>query len=285
MSLGTIDIAVLVFREGLECVLVLAAVTANMRGPRRAYQRPVFAGAAIALAATLLTWNVALRVVSDLSVSVPALELQALTGMLAVIVLLLVMNWFFHKLYWTGWISLHSRKKEALLQTAGRSRRFGMTVWWGLALLGFTSFYREGFEVVLFLQSYRLRFGEAVVTKGVIVGSAFTAVLAVLTFVAHRRLPYLKMLVLTGVLLGVVLLVMVGEEAQEMQLAGWLPVTRIEPLANLVPGWVGTWFSVFPTLETLGAQGVAAVLVLASFMIAKRRTRKTFTAPTDAMGM
>ena len=30
---------------------------------------------------------------------------------------------------------------------------------WGMGLLGFTSFYREGFEVVLFLQSYRLKSG------------------------------------------------------------------------------------------------------------------------------
>ena len=40
-----LDIAVLVFREGLECIIVLAAVTANMVGARRGYQRPVAAGA------------------------------------------------------------------------------------------------------------------------------------------------------------------------------------------------------------------------------------------------
>jgi high-affinity iron transporter len=35
------------------------------------------------------------------------------------------------------------------------------------------------------------------------------------------------MLVFTGVLLAFVLLVMVGEQTQEMQLAGWLPTTEI----------------------------------------------------------
>src|SRR3954471_17264696 len=43
-----LDIAVLVFREGLECILVLSAITANMVGPRRSLQRPVTAGAATA---------------------------------------------------------------------------------------------------------------------------------------------------------------------------------------------------------------------------------------------
>lgn len=64
----------------------------------------------------------------------------------------------------------------------------------------------------------------------VLVGAGFTAIVAVLTFVAHRRLPYKRMLALTGVLLGVVLLVMVGEQAQEMQLARWLPTTPVHAL-------------------------------------------------------
>ena len=55
------------------------------------------------------------------------------------------------------------------------------------------------------------------------------------------------MLVLTGVLLGGVLLVMIGEQAQEMQLAHWIPTTPIHALENVVPGWLGLWFSVCPT--------------------------------------
>jgi high-affinity iron transporter len=78
------------------------------------------------------------------------------------------------------------------------------------------------------------------------------------------------MLVLTGVMLGVVLLVMVGEQAQEMQLAHWLPVTMIPALAGRIPGWMGLWFSVFPTVQTLAAQAVAAVVVLGSFVVARK---------------
>jgi hypothetical protein len=55
----------------------------------------------------------------------------------------------------------HSRKKEDLLRSAADSGSLDARAWWGLALLGFTSLYREGFEVVLFLQSYRLRWGNA----------------------------------------------------------------------------------------------------------------------------
>ena len=143
-------------------------------------------------------------------------------------------------------------------------------VLWGMALLGFTSLYREGVEVVLFLQSYRLKLGGQAVYYGVLVGLVFTVIVAVLTFMAHRKLPYKKMLILTGAMLGAVLLVMVGEEAQEMQLAHWLPTTTIPWLAARIPGWAGLWFSVFPTVETLAAQGLAALAVLGSYFVASK---------------
>src|SRR5262249_27416815 len=151
-----LDIAVLVFREGLECILVLAAVTANMIGARQAYQRPVAAGAAGAIGATLATWFVAVGIIQSLADNVSALHLQAATGLVAIVVLCVVMNWFFHRVYWTGWISMHSRRRTELMRETSTRR-----LWWGLALLGFSSVYREGFEVVLFLQSYRLRLGTA----------------------------------------------------------------------------------------------------------------------------
>jgi high-affinity iron transporter len=93
---------------------------------------------------------------------------------------------------------------------------------------------------------------------------------AVLTFILQQRLPYRKMLITTGILLGVVLLVMVGEQAQEMQLAQWIPTTPIAFLETYIPGWMRLWFAVFPTVETLVAQLIAAVLVIGSYFAAKR---------------
>lgn len=265
-----LNVGILVFREGLECILVLAALTAGMVGPRQWQRRPIVAGAAIGFLATLVTWRIAVQVIADLSRDVSALEVQAATGLLAVLVLLTVMNWFFHKVYWTGWISLHNRKKRELLESTGRSGKMGRRLLWGLGLLGFSSLYREGFEVVLFLQSYRLKLGGKPVFYGALIGLGLAAVVAVLTFVAHRHLPYRKMLILTGVLLGMVLLVMVGEQAQEMQLAGWLPTTNIPWLAHVLPAWTGVWFSVFPTVETLVAQAAAAAAVIGSYFVASR---------------
>jgi high-affinity iron transporter len=269
---ATLDIAVLVFREGLETILVLSALTASMMGANQAYRRPIAAGVGVGLAATLATWFVAVRIVSDLSESVSALNLQAATGLLAVVVLLVVMNWFFHKVYWCSWISMHTRRKKDLMMSASDPESSKARILLGLALLGFASLYREGFEVVLFLQSYYLKLGGRVVAAGALLGLILTGMVAILTFVANRRLPYRKMLIATGVMLGGVLLVMVGEQAQEMQIAHWIPTTEIAALRPLVPAWAGLWFSVFPTVETLGAQALAGAIVAGSYFYARRQS-------------
>ena len=277
LASAVLDIGVLVFREGLECVLVLAAITASMVGSSARYQRPIALGVGVAFLATLATWLVAVAIVDGLTESLPALHVQAITGLLAIVVLLVVMNWFFHKIYWSGWISHHTKRKRELLKDAGAANRpaSAARLLFGLVMLGFTSFYREGFEVVVFLQNYRLKLGGTPVLYGVSVGVLLAAIVACLTFVAHHRLPYKKMLIATGALLGLVLLVMVGEQAQEMQLAHWLPTTTIPALAHVIPSWMGLWLAVFPTVETLTAQLVAAVLVLGSYLIVNLQLART----------
>src|SRR5438046_2275856 len=150
-TVAFLDIGILVFREGLECILVLAAITASMTGAKSAHRKPVAVGAGVAFGATLITWFIAVRIVDSLSDNMRALDLQAATGLLAV----------------------------------------------------------------------------------------------------------------------VVLLVMVGEQAQEMQLAHWISTTPIASLVPMIPRWMGMWFAVFPTYETLIAQLIAAVLVIGSYYAAR----------------
>src|SRR5215217_5636689 len=120
--------SVIVFREGLEAVLIFAAVTASLLGANRDRRKPVAAGAGIAFAATVATWFV---VQALLAVAAPlGPRLEAITGFIAIVVLLLVMNWFVHKVYWSQWIGRHHRRRRTLLARAG----FGATV--GLVALG-----------------------------------------------------------------------------------------------------------------------------------------------------
>ena len=254
----------LVFREGLEAILVMAALTASLVKENGAYRRPIALGAGLAFAASIVTWFVAIGILDN--VNAPQLHIQAATGLLAIVVLLVIMNWFFHKIYWTGWIKMHNQKRKTIMAEAAQGGQEEGRTAMGLALLGFTAMYREGFEVVLFLQSLRLRSGTGVVLEGVSIGLLFTAIVGVLTFVMHRHLPYKKMLILTGILLAGVLVVMVGESVQEMQLAGWLSTT---PVPLPIPAWMGIWFAIFPNVESLVAQALAGVLVVGSYFVAE----------------
>jgi high-affinity iron transporter len=87
------------------------------------------------------------------------------------------------------------------------------------------------------------------------------------------------MLIATGVLLGVVLVVMVGEEVQEMQLASWLPTTEV---GVSLPEWLGTWFAIFPNVEGLVAQAGAALVVIGSYLVVERKKRSRRLASETA---
>ncbi|QEC46208.1 iron permease [Baekduia soli] len=268
-SRGTVvfNAAMIVFREGLEAVLIFAAVTASFVGANAGRKRPVIVGAAVSFGATIVTWFLVQALLDAASPLGPKLE--AITGFVAIVVLLFVLNWFVHKVYWTGWIAKHHRQRRKVLG------RVGVSATMGLVALGFTSVYREGFEVVLFLQNLQLKAGSGVVLEGVVVGLACTAAVGVMTFVLQRKLPYRKMLIATGVLIGVVLVVMIGGTALSFQDLGWLPS---HPTPFTVPTWMGSWFEMYSTWETLGAQVLAAAFVVGSYYAAERMRVRAPTA-------
>ena len=120
---------------------------------------------------------------------------------------------------------------------------------------------------MIFLQNLRELYGASVVLEGVVIGCLFTAAAGVLTFGLHQRLPYKRLLIITGVLLLFVLLISTGEEVNEMQLAGWIGTTQVHGLH--IPGWMGTWFSLFNNWETFAGQAIALLLVLGSYVAAQ----------------
>ena len=271
--------AVIVFREGLEAVLILAAITASFVGVRRRLRTAVLVGAGLGLVASIVTWALAQTLLGSLEQY--GEKLEAVVGLMAIAVLLLITNWFFHRVYWSEWIGKFHRRRKRLERFDDARFGFLSAQVVGLALLGLTSVYREGFETVLFLQSLSLSAGTTTVIEGASLGLAMTLAVAVVTFALQRKLPYKKMLVVTGVLIGVVLVVMVGQTARTMQGTGWLAIT---PIGGEIPYWAGLWFGVYPTWETLGAQVAAAAFVIGSYLLAqeirvKRPQRRARQAP------
>ncbi len=268
--------AIIVFREGLEAVLILAALMASFKGAQRRLRRPMWFGVGAALVASAATWVVAQTIMTGLARY--GEKLSAAVGLIAIGMLLVILNWFFHKTYWTGHLAGLHGKKQAMLATGGIA--FAQLV--ALGTLGFTSVYREGFETVLFVQALVLATDVATVLTGVLLGLAATVLVGFAVFSLERKLPQKKMLMLTGVMVTWVLVVMVGTTVQIMQTVGWLPVS---PIAGLrLPYWSGVWFGVYPTWEGVLLQLSAFVFVIGSYLAAeavrKRRRNRAFTRPT-----
>lgn len=258
MAVGT-NAGLIVFREGLEAVLILASLMAGFqRAELRRLRRPLWWGAGASLIATVLTWVLARGVL--VSLARYGEKLEAIVSVIAVGVLLLITNWFFHKSYWTDWLaSFHAKKKGLVSGEVGQ--------WIGLATLGFTSIYREGFETVLFLQALVLEVGNGPVLVGVALGLAGVVLIGFLLFRLQVKLPYRKMLIVTGIFIGSVLLTMVGKLVHSFQVVGWLPTHPIRVLS--LPYWFGDWFGIFATWEGIALQIVCGIFVIGSYYLAE----------------
>ncbi len=251
----------IIAREGMEAVVVLAALMAGLRGvENRDTRRGIAWGAWLALGATVLTFWLSQTVVKSLSHY--GEKLEAVVSVLAVLILFVVTNWVFHKFYWVGWnAKIRSLSKAA--QSVEKQR------WEILALLGvgFLTVYREGFETALFLQSLFLEGNVQAVVIGVAVGAVFIALVGGLTFTFGVKLPYRRLLVITGVLVVSIMVSFLGSTVRLFQTVSWLPVHPVPGLH--VPAWAGLWLGLYPSWEGLFIPPLALVYVVGAWLYMK----------------
>ncbi len=260
--------AIIVFREGLEAVLILVALMGSLRARgTQPMRRMMLLGALLACAAAAFTGWLFSRVMT--TVISQQNELVAWVSLLATGVMLLITNWFFHKVYWTDQLaSLHNRKARILALG-------GM---FGLFTLGFTSVYREAFETALFLQPLMLTAGDGVVLQGLLIGLTGVLAIAVIVFLLHNKLPYKRLLVVTGILIGLVLVSLVGNTVYAVQVVGWLPISPVGTV--FIPRWMEEWFGVYPTWEGVGFQIASVVIVFGSYFWAEYLNKKNRGKPS-----
>lgn len=253
--------AIVVFREGLEAALILAALAATFAAGGRAWRRPLVIGMLAAVPATMLTWLLTSQVVSSLSGF--GLALEAVLDIAALVVLVIILAWFFRRFCWTRFVAgQHARHRRLL----GLGRSAGPAL--AVGLLGFTAIYREGFETVVYLQALKLDAGGTTVLQGVLLGLALTGVLALLMLRLRRRLPYRTIVVAAAAGIALLTVILAGQAARAAQAAGWLGV---DPLDLHFPAWAGQWFGLYPATQTLAVQALAAAGVVALGLFVRNR--------------
>jgi high-affinity iron transporter len=258
----------ILFREGLEAVLLIAVLLGSLEAARAAnYRRPLAWGIAAAVAATALTFVLATFVIDIAPVNREVLE--AATALLAVAVLFFVSFWLVSRLEHRRWMEF-MRARTASAIAAGGALAF--------AGLGFTAVYREGFETVLFYQALTL-FAEGLilwVVLGAVAAALALAGVGYAVFGLGRKLP-LKPLLIGGV--SVLLLLSVafaGNAVRSLQEVDVIDATPIEGGWARLPVFLAELTGIHPTSEGIAVQiALLAVYVLgAAYVFAWRPARE-----------
>jgi high-affinity iron transporter len=266
----------ILFREGLEAVLIIAVLLGSLEAGRASnFRRPLAWGIGAAVVATLVTFLLATWVIDIAPVDRELLE--GVTALAAVGVLIVVSFWLISRLEHRHWMEF-MRARVAGAIAAGSALAF--------AGLGFTAVYREGFETVLFYQALAL-FAEGLILWVVLGAMAAAAALAGVGYAvlrAGRRLP-IKPLLMTGASLLLLLSVaFIGNAVRSLQEGDWVGVTPIEGEWARLPVFLAELTGIHPTQEGLIAQAslLALYVVGALWMFAWRPLRSRQAARATA---
>ncbi|MEH6366201.1 MAG: FTR1 family protein [Pseudomonas marincola] len=257
-SLTFISSLLILLREGLEAILVLAAILAFLRntGQEKAV-RSVHVGWGLAIAAGFATWALAAYLI-DVSGAQREL-LEGATALFASVMVLWLGVWMHDRRHAAAW---QSYIKSSLVSGGGR---------FGFALLAFFSVYRELFEVILFYETLWLQAGpegHSMVIFGACAALVILIGLAWVILRGSRKLPLATFFSLNAILLCVLSVVFAGHGIAALQEAG---VIGTRPVNFFEFDWMG----IHPDAYSLGAQAVAltAIVVLygRSWLTERRR--------------
>jgi high-affinity iron transporter len=257
----------ILFREGLEAVLVIALRLGSLEAARAAnYRRPLAWGAAAAVGATAVLFALSLTVLEIAPVNREVLE--AVAALLAVVVLFVVTFWLVSRLEQRHWQEFMRSRVSAAVATGGAVAFAG---------LGFTAIFREGFETVLFYQALTL-YAEGLMLW-VALGAALAAValggIGYAVLVLGRKLP-LKPLLITGASILLVLSVaFVGNAVRSLQSADLIGATPIDDSWARLPIFLSELTGIHPTVQGIAVQAALLAVYVggAIWMFAVRPAR------------
>ncbi|MCA9482208.1 MAG: FTR1 family iron permease [Nitrospina sp.] len=234
-------------REGVEAILVVAALVAYLRRSGNGEKVAViWQGVGLALVASIATAWILNSVIAVSGASRESLE--GFTLLLAAAVLLYVGYWLYTKSGSDRWqVFIRDQMNRAI----SRGSLFA------LGAVAFLAVYREGAETILFYQA--LVSGASGNLNAVWVGMGMACVALAgayyLVRVASIRLPIGLFFTCTAFLLFVMALIFTGQGLLELQVSGVVPSTPL-------PGWPQVnWLGIFPTLETLLGQFLILVIL------------------------
>ena len=260
---GPFDAAIVIFREGMEAMLVVVALVAFVkRSGDDGQARWIWAGAAVGIGASIAL-GVAVNVLLGSAFSGEDRELlEGVTGLLAAAMLLYVSYW------------LHSNASLGAWQAYVRdraTRALASGSLYGLAALAFLAVFREGGETVLFFLGLAGNIATGDLLLGIGGGAAILAVAGLALTVLGLRVPVRPFFIVASALTFYLCVKFVGTGIHELQEAGVVPERAVNFLpASDVLGLYPTWETTAPQLALVAV----ALVIVARGMLADRAARR-----------
>lgn len=245
-----------IFREGLESVLILGAILTYLEASRNTKFKPyIYYGIVLALVATIITWLVTSYIIDISGASRELVE--AIAALSATAVLFYVSFWILNKIEHKKWMEF----VKAKVWQAGVSGGFMVFV-----MLSFFTVYREGFETVLFYQAMFAfaKYMELYVGLGFVLGIAS---LLGLFFVMRKLGKRLPLRVLFGLTMGIgayLSVAFLGNAIRELQILDVIPYTSMFGIIPRLDINLAAMTGIYPTLETT----IGQIILLAVYLFA-----------------
>lgn len=253
-----------ILREGVEAILVVAAVIAYLvRAGHKDKTRTVWYGAGAALILSIIMAIVLSKITALAGKSQELVE--GITALFAVAMLIYVSNWMLGKSHQSAWGQYIKSKTDFSLSTGSL---------WSLSFVAFLAVLREGAETILFYQPILAMAGDD--KHWVWIGLAIGAVCLVVIYTAIQllsiRIPLRPFFIVTSLLLAVMAVTFTGSGIKELQEADVLRATPVNgfPTIDLL--------GVYPRVENLIAQAVVLLIIISLFIYARSKNKRLDSA-------
>jgi high-affinity iron transporter len=257
MPSAFVQAAVILLREGLEAMLVIAALAGYLRKVGGGHRvTALYGGALLAIGASLIAaWAFAVFNSGDHSDI-----MEGVIIIIAAALMLYVSGWLMVKQDPRGWQDYLAHKADnALAQDTG----------WAVASLAFLAVFREGAETVLFVNALATTEGgwSASLFGGLLAATAGLVVLFYFINLIAQRIPLRPLFIITSAFLFAMGIKFIGEAVQEFQEQALISVTDVKG-SNFL-----STIGLNPSLEALSIQFLVILLALASYSIYQRNSR------------
>ena len=254
---------VLVLREGLEAILVIAAIIAYLvKTGKTKYVKSVYAGGAFGILFSIIL-AILFSIVAGAQSGIAREIFEGIGMFVAVIVLFYVSNWMLSKSEAQNWEKYIKSKVETSVTTGNK---------WLLIFTAFIAVAREGAELILFFQGVAVGGTEGRIAMWLAIALALLILAAI--FLAFRflsvKLPLKPFFIATSILMYVMCFSFTGKGVGELQEAGLITKTAVSWMGNFNIDLLG----IYATYESIIPQFIILVITVILSIVAVKKSRK-----------